>query len=285
MGRVSNNDTDVWTDSDDITMKKWHDFIMWKKTLGPPPKQKQTPKKDSEVLYPYVRRRGLCNREKHKFVCFCSFFIFNHSKFDLYVAQLDYYCAVCFLVSCTETWVSVSEENVREGVVLWFGVSPAPALEVVCEFLLADVGLKRGQFGERFSVASFLTVCFWFMPAGSHLCQLLNYQLLHCCGVFNVPHVTSWLPAIFVFQQRVSETHSKQNEKGKRGWDSWLSGNPGRPPRRACFLLLVACLPVTLIRCLFIRGRLIKSSASIFLLSSETNKVETPDQTLLRPSF
>lgn len=77
----------------------------------------------------------------------------------------------------------------REGVVLWFGVSPAPALEVVCEVVLADVGLKRGQFGERFSVAWFLTVC--FVPAGSHLCQLLHYQLLHCCGVFNVPHVTS----------------------------------------------------------------------------------------------
>lgn len=41
----------------------------------------------------------------------------------------------------------MSEENTREGVVLWFGVSPAPVLEVVCEVLLADVGLKRGQFG------------------------------------------------------------------------------------------------------------------------------------------
>lgn len=67
---------------------------------------------------------------------------------------------LCVFWSHVQTHVSVSEENVREGVVLWFGVSPAPASEVVCEVLLADVGLKRGQFGERFSVGWFLTVCF-----------------------------------------------------------------------------------------------------------------------------
>lgn len=122
--------------------------------------------------------------------------------------------------------------------VLRFGASPAPALEVVCEVLLADVGLKCGQFGERFSVTSFLTVCFWFMPAGSQLCQLLNYQLLHCCGVFNVPHVTSWLPAIFVFLQHVSETHSKQNEKGKRGMGQLIIWQPRAAPPQS--LLSVA---------------------------------------------